>query len=74
MPTSKRGKNPKWQSPDHPNLSPGSGIIFVIMTGDYSTYLEQLDRNTMQVQQEVMEVLRRMYPNASDLIDILMPF
>ncbi|KAI6032492.1 amine oxidase [Pisolithus marmoratus] len=71
-----KGKYPVWQSLDHPGIFPGSGIIFVTVTGDYANYLEQLNSNktTTQVQQEVMEVLRRMYPNAPDPIAIFMPF
>lgn len=63
-----RGKYPVWQSLDHPDFFPGSGIISVTVTGDYSPYVEQL--NTTQLQDEVMEVLRTMYPDAPDPADI----
>lgn len=72
-----RGKYPVWQSLDHPGYFPGSGIIFVTVTvsgyrptpttvlilfqGDWSLYVEQLTSD--QLQSEVMEVLRAMYPN-----------
>ncbi|KAI5988510.1 hypothetical protein EDC04DRAFT_2992954 [Pisolithus marmoratus] len=58
MANQQKGKYPVWQSLDHPGIFPGSGIIFVTVT----------------LQQEVMEVLRRMYPNAPDPIAIFMPF
>ncbi|KAI6106451.1 amine oxidase [Pisolithus croceorrhizus] len=68
-----KGRYPVWQSLDYPGVYPGSGIIFVTVTGDYADYLEQLNKNTTQVQLEVMEVLRRMYPDAPDPIDIFLP-
>lgn len=68
-----KGRYPVWQSLDYPGIYPGSGIIFVTVTGDYADYLEQLNKNTTQVQLEVMEVLRKMYPNAPDPIDIFLP-
>ncbi|KAI6145934.1 hypothetical protein BKA82DRAFT_1006193 [Pisolithus tinctorius] len=68
-----KGRYPVWESLDHPDLYPGSGIIFVTVTGDYANYLEQLNKNITQVQLEVMEVLRRMYPDAPDPIDIWLP-
>lgn len=66
-----RGRFPVWQSLDHPNFFPGSGIIFVTVTGDFSPYVELM--NTTQLQDEVMEVLRKMYPDAPDPIDIHIP-
>lgn len=63
-----RGKFPVWQSLDHPDFFPGSGIISVTVTGDYSPYVEQL--NTTQLQNEVMAILRTMYPNAPEPADI----
>jgi len=56
-----RGKYPVWQSLDHVGFFPGSGVIFVTVTGDWSLYVEQLTLE--QVQSEVMGVLRTMYPN-----------
>ncbi|KAI6146040.1 hypothetical protein BKA82DRAFT_1008577 [Pisolithus tinctorius] len=68
-----KGRYPIWESLDLPDVFPGSGIIFVTVTGDYANYLEQLNKNITQVQLEVMEVLRRMYPDAPDPIDIWLP-
>ncbi|KAG8215259.1 hypothetical protein J3R82DRAFT_8813 [Butyriboletus roseoflavus] len=56
-----RGKYPIWQSLDHVGFFPGSGILFVTVTGDWSLYVEQL--TPAQVQSEVMDVLQTMYPN-----------
>ncbi|KAH0834009.1 hypothetical protein J3R83DRAFT_11245 [Lanmaoa asiatica] len=56
-----RGKYPVWQSMDHVGFIPGSGIIFVTVSGDWSLYVEQL--TPAQVQSEVMQVLQTMYPN-----------
>ncbi|KAG8215246.1 hypothetical protein J3R82DRAFT_8795 [Butyriboletus roseoflavus] len=56
-----RGKYHVWQSLDHVGFFPGSSIITVTVTGDWSLYVEQLTSD--QVQSEVMEVLQNMYPN-----------
>ncbi|KAJ7482309.1 amine oxidase [Mycena galericulata] len=56
-----RGRYPVWQSLDHPKFLPGSGIIFVTVTGDYSERVEAL--SDAQVQEEVLGVLQAMYPN-----------
>ncbi|KAF8640170.1 hypothetical protein AX16_010225 [Volvariella volvacea WC 439] len=56
-----RGRYPIWQSLDHPDFFPGSGLIFATVTGDYSKRIEALPFE--QVQSEVMDVLRSMYPN-----------
>ncbi|KAH0833997.1 hypothetical protein J3R83DRAFT_11233 [Lanmaoa asiatica] len=68
-----RGKYPVWQSLDHIGFFPGSGIIFVTVTGDWSLYVEQLTLD--QIQSEVMEVLRAMYPDITvpEPIDIHAP-
>ncbi|KAF9238346.1 hypothetical protein BU15DRAFT_75279 [Melanogaster broomeanus] len=68
-----RGTYPVWQSLDHVGFFPGSGVMFVTVTGDWSLYIEQLP--LAQVQVEVMEVLRAMYPNIDvpDPIAIDMP-
>ncbi|KAI0668914.1 amine oxidase [Trametes maxima] len=58
-----RGRYPVWQSLDHENFFPGSGIIFVTVTGDYSERIEAL--SDAQVQDEVVGVLRTMFPNAT---------
>ncbi|KAI6137896.1 amine oxidase [Pisolithus tinctorius] len=65
-----RGRYPIWESLDLPGLFNGSGIIFVTVTGDYANYLEQLNKKHNA---KVMEVLRRMYPDAPDPIDIWLP-
>ncbi|RPD60845.1 amine oxidase [Lentinus tigrinus ALCF2SS1-6] len=60
---SERGRYPVWQSLDHENFFPGSGIAFVTVTGDYSLRIEAL--SDQQVQDEVMGVLRSMLPNVT---------
>ncbi|KAF9556448.1 amine oxidase [Agrocybe pediades] len=58
---SERGRYPVWQSLDHENFLPGSGIVFVTVTGDYSVRIEALPDS--QVKSEVMGVIRAMHPN-----------
>ncbi|KAI8972602.1 amine oxidase [Trametes punicea] len=58
-----RGRYPVWQSLDHKNFFPGSGIIFVTVTGDYSQRIEAL--SDAQVQEEVLGVLGTMFPNTT---------
>jgi len=76
-----RGRYPVWQSLDHVNFLPGSGIVFVTVTvsitallrdipadmndtqGDFSLRVEGMEDS--DVQNEVMEVLRAMYPNTT---------
>ncbi len=79
---SERGRYPVWQSLDHPDFLPGSGIFFVTITvsplsssslspphlfrflqGDYSIRIEGLPDS--QVQDEVMGVIRSMFPNVT---------
>ncbi|KDR74114.1 hypothetical protein GALMADRAFT_124393 [Galerina marginata CBS 339.88] len=60
---SERGRYPVWQSLDHVNFLPGSGIIFVTVTGDYSVRIEALPDS--QVKDEVMGVVRSMFPNVT---------
>jgi polyamine oxidase len=60
---SERGRYPVWQSLDHENFFPGSGIIFVTVTGDFSERIEGLPN--AQVQSEVMGVVRSMFPNVT---------
>lgn len=77
-----RGRYPIWQSLDHENFFPGSGIIFVTVTvrlfskflvvvfyncsqGDWSERIEALSDE--EVQEELMDVLRTMYPNMTDM-------
>ncbi|KAG6370738.1 hypothetical protein JVT61DRAFT_11125 [Boletus reticuloceps] len=68
-----RGKYPVWQSLDHVGFFPGSNIIFVTVTGDWSLYVEQLTPE--QVQSQAVEVLQTMFPNITvpEPIDFLMP-
>ncbi|KAK7041770.1 hypothetical protein VNI00_009059 [Paramarasmius palmivorus] len=56
-----RGRYPVWQSLDHPDFLEGSGILFTTVTGDFSKRIEAM--TDAQVQAEVMDVLRTMYPN-----------
>ncbi|KAI0299063.1 amine oxidase [Multifurca ochricompacta] len=58
-----RGRYPVWQGLDLENFLPGSGIVFVTVTGDYSERIEAL--SDAQVQSEVLGVLRAMYPNVT---------
>ncbi|KAI0920362.1 hypothetical protein AcW1_002128 [Taiwanofungus camphoratus] len=58
-----RGRYPVWQSLDIVNFFPGSGIVFVTVTGDFSVRIEALPDS--QVQNEVMEVFRAMLPNVT---------
>ncbi|OJT14243.1 Polyamine oxidase [Trametes pubescens] len=58
-----RGRYPLWQSLDHENFLPGSGIVFVTTTGDYSLRVESLSDE--QVQEEVLGVLAAMFPNTT---------
>ncbi|KAF8175157.1 amine oxidase [Pholiota molesta] len=60
---SERGRYPVWQSLDHANFFPGSGIVFVTVTGDYSIRVEAL--SDQQIQEEVMGVVRSMFPNVT---------
>ncbi|KDR74115.1 hypothetical protein GALMADRAFT_269603 [Galerina marginata CBS 339.88] len=60
---SERGRYPVWQSLDHPNFFPGSGIVFVTVTGDFAVRIEGLSDG--QVKQEVMGVVRSMFPKAT---------
>lgn len=68
-----RGRYPVWQSLDHDSFLPGSGILFVTVTGDFSKRIEALPDE--QVQEEVMSVLRSMYPNITlpDPLDFTFP-
>lgn len=68
-----RGTYPVWQSLDHPDFFPGSGLIFATVTGDWSLRIEALSDD--QVQGEVLEVLQKMYPNITipEPTDFLFP-
>jgi polyamine oxidase len=76
-----RGRYPIWQSLDVVDFLPGSGLVFVTVTvrmtillrtsladpndnqGDFSLRIEAMEDS--DVQAEVMEVLRAMYPNTT---------
>ncbi|KAI9430828.1 amine oxidase [Lactarius indigo] len=58
-----RGRYPIWQSIDIDGFAPGSGVIFATVTGDYSKRIEAM--TDAQVQSEVMQVLRAMFPRVS---------
>ncbi|EPQ50455.1 amine oxidase [Gloeophyllum trabeum ATCC 11539] len=58
-----RGYYPVWQSLDHPKLYPGSGILFVTVTGDFARRVDAMSEK--DVKREVLEVLGRMYPNVT---------
>ncbi|KAI0820503.1 amine oxidase [Trametes gibbosa] len=58
-----RGRYPIWQSLDHSGLFLGSGIIMTTVTGDFSRRIESM--SDFAVQEEVLSVLRTMYPNAT---------
>ncbi|KAF9261105.1 amine oxidase [Marasmius fiardii PR-910] len=68
-----RGRYPVWQSLDHESFFPGSGIIFVTVTGDYSERVERLSDS--QVKEEALEVLRTMFPNVTipEPVDFFFP-
>ncbi|KAK7041761.1 hypothetical protein VNI00_009050 [Paramarasmius palmivorus] len=56
-----RGRYTIWQSLDHVDFLPGSKIIFVTVTGDFSERIEALPDD--QVRAEVLSVLGTMFPN-----------
>ncbi|TFK69792.1 amine oxidase [Pluteus cervinus] len=56
-----RGRYPIWQSLDHPKFLPGSRILFVTVTSDFSQRVEAFTDE--QVQAEVMDVVHNMFPN-----------
>ncbi|KAG2749340.1 amine oxidase [Suillus brevipes Sb2] len=58
-----RGRYPIWQNLDHVKFFPGSGLVFVTVTGDFSLRIEGMQDS--DVREEVMEVLRAMYPNTT---------
>ncbi|KAH9837563.1 amine oxidase [Rhodofomes roseus] len=55
-----RGRYPVWQSLDHPSYLPGSGILVVTVTGEFSKRIESLPDS--YVQSEVMDILETMFP------------
>ncbi|KAJ7584863.1 amine oxidase [Mycena floridula] len=60
---SERGRYPVWQSLDHATFLPDSGILFVTVTGDYSVRIEAMSDS--QVQAEVMDTLKHMFPHVA---------
>lgn len=58
-----RGWYPVWQSLDMDGFFPGSGILFVTVTGDFSKRIELMSDELVKA--EVLEVLRSMYPNTT---------
>ncbi|KAH9038426.1 amine oxidase [Lactarius hengduanensis] len=60
---SERGRYPIWQSLDIDGFLPGSGVIFATVTGDFSKRIEAM--TDAQVQSEVMQVLRAMFPKVT---------
>ncbi|KAF9806856.1 hypothetical protein IEO21_08503 [Rhodonia placenta] len=58
-----RGRYPVWQNMNLTGFFPGSGVIFVTVTGDFSQRIEALP--DAEVQKEVLEVLQAMFPNAT---------
>ncbi|KAH0582385.1 hypothetical protein H2248_010329 [Termitomyces sp. 'cryptogamus'] len=70
---SERGRYPVWQSLDKDGFMPGSGIIFVTVTGDYSERIEAL--SDTEVKEETMSILRTMYPNITipEPLDFMFP-
>ncbi|KAH9003707.1 amine oxidase [Lactarius hatsudake] len=60
---SERGRYPLWMSLDLDGFMPGSGVIVATVTGDFSKRIEAM--TDAQVQSEVLEVLRTMFPRVS---------
>ncbi|KAI9435405.1 amine oxidase [Lactarius indigo] len=58
-----KGRYPVWQGLDIDGFMPGSGVIVATVTGDYSKRIEAM--TDAQVQSEVMQVLRAMFPNVA---------
>ncbi|KZT05264.1 amine oxidase [Laetiporus sulphureus 93-53] len=58
-----RGRYPVWQNMNLTAFFPGSGVIFVTVTGEYSVRIEALSDD--EVKAEVLQVLQTMYPNAT---------
>ncbi|KAI0047037.1 amine oxidase [Auriscalpium vulgare] len=58
-----RGWYPVWQGLDIDGFFPGSGILFVTVTGDFAKRVESLSDEV--VKSEVLAVMRSMYPNTT---------
>ncbi|KZS91278.1 amine oxidase [Sistotremastrum niveocremeum HHB9708] len=68
-----RGRYPVWQTLDHVDFLPGSGVVFVTTTGDYSIRIESLPDS--QVKAEVLGVLQTMFPHVKipEPLDFMFP-
>ena len=68
-----RGYYPLFQSVDHKNFHPGSGILFVTIVGDQSRVVEQQDDETTK--QQILIVLRRMFGQSAvpEPLDFMYP-
>ena len=71
--SSKRGYYPIWQSLDHKDFLPGSGIFFVTVVTDQSVIVDK--QSDEQTKQQVLAVLRQMFgkENVPDPIDFMYP-
>ncbi|KAI0729119.1 amine oxidase [Fomitopsis betulina] len=58
-----RGYYPVWQNMNLTDFFPGSGVFFVTITGDESVRIEAL--SDAEVQREVLDVLRDMFPDVT---------
>ncbi|KAI0059137.1 amine oxidase [Artomyces pyxidatus] len=58
-----RGWYPVWQGLDLEGFFPGSGILFVTVTGDFAKRIESLTDDIVKA--EVLAVMRSMYPNVT---------
>ncbi|TFK45901.1 amine oxidase [Heliocybe sulcata] len=58
-----RGRYAVWQSLDHPEFWPGSGVLFVTVTGDFARRVDAMPEE--EVKAEVLDVLGKMYPNVT---------
>ncbi|KAI0776570.1 amine oxidase [Trametes elegans] len=58
-----RGRYPVWQSLDDGTFFPGSGILFVTVTGAFSRRIESM--SDAAVKAEILSVLQSMFPNTS---------
>jgi polyamine oxidase len=67
-----RGRYPVFQSLDHADFHPGSGILFVTVVGDETLRVDQMDDDA--VKSEVMDVLRQMFgPEIPEPTDFYFP-
>ncbi|KZT43340.1 amine oxidase [Sistotremastrum suecicum HHB10207 ss-3] len=57
-----RGRYPVWQSLDHIEFLPNSGILMVTVTNDFSERIESMTDE--EVREEVLSIMRIMFPEA----------